>query len=216
MFIRAYLRASTEDQFADRAKEMLEQFVQARGYKIASYYRENISGTKLDRPELGRLLMDSHRNDILLVEQIDRLTRLSNNDWMTLKKQIEQHELRIVSLDVPTSWQALSDNDPSQADPVTRAVITAINNMLIDLMAAMSHKDWLTRSQRQKQGIERAHSLGKYRGKQADQERHQKVLYYRQVKKLSIKETADATGYSSSQVCRIQAIYRQSGNENSV
>ena len=137
MFIRAYLRASTEDQFADRAKEMLEQFVQQRGHKIASYYRENISGTKLDRPELGRLLMDSHHNDILLVEQIDRLTRLSNSDWMTLKKQIEKHELRIVSLDVPTSWQALSDKDPSQADPITRAVITAINNMLIDLMAAM-------------------------------------------------------------------------------
>jgi len=33
MFIRAYLRASTEDQFADRAKEMLEQFVQERGIK---------------------------------------------------------------------------------------------------------------------------------------------------------------------------------------
>ena len=175
MFIRAYLRASTEDQFADRAKEMLEQFVQERGYKIASYYRENISGTKLDRPELGRLLMDSHHSDILLVEQIDRLTRLSNSDWMTLKKQIEQHELRIVSLDVPTSWQALSDKDPSQTDPITCAVITAINNMLIDLMAAMSHKDWLSRRQRQKQGIERAHILGKYRGKQADQERHQKV-----------------------------------------
>jgi DNA invertase Pin-like site-specific DNA recombinase len=113
--------------------------------------------------EVGRLLMDSHRNDILLVEQIDRLTRLSNSDWMTLKKQIEQHELRIISLDVPTSWQALSDKDPSQTDPVTRAVITAINNMLIDLMAAMSHKDWLSRRQRQKQ---------------VDQERHQKVLYY--------------------------------------
>lgn len=116
----------------------------------------------------------------MLVEQIDRLTRLSNSDWMTLKKQIEQHEqheLRIVSLDVPTSWQALSEKDPSQADPITRAVITAINNMLIDLMAAMSHKDWLSRRQRQKQGIERAHTLGRYRGKQADQERHQKVLY---------------------------------------
>lgn len=77
MFIRAYLRASTEDQFADRAKEMLEQFIEERGHKIASYYREKISGTKLDRPELGRLLMDSHRNDILLVEQIDHLTHLS-------------------------------------------------------------------------------------------------------------------------------------------
>lgn len=72
--------------------------------------------------------MDSHRNDILLVEQTDRLTRLSNSDWITLKKQIEQHELRIVSLDVPTSWQALADKDPSQADPITRAVITAINS----------------------------------------------------------------------------------------
>ena len=152
------------------------------------------SGTKLDRPELGRLLMDSHHNDILLVEQIDRLTRLSNSDWMTLKQQIEQHELRIVSLDVPTSWQALSDKDPSQADPITRSVITAINNMLIDLMAAMSHKDWLSRRQRQKQGIERAHTLGKYRGKQANQERHHKVLYYRQIKKLSIRETAMQRG----------------------
>jgi DNA invertase Pin-like site-specific DNA recombinase len=213
MFIRAYLRASTEDQFADRAKEMLEQFVLERGHKIVSYYRENISGTKLDRPELGRLLMDSHRNDILLIEQIDRLTRLSNSDWMTLKKKIEQYELRIVSLDVPTSWQALSDKDPSQADPITRAVITAINNMIIDLMAAMSHKDWLSRRQRQKQGIERAHNLGKYRGKQADKERHHKVLYYRQVKKLSIRETADATGYSPSQICRIQALHRKSQSE---
>lgn len=80
--------------------------------------------------------------------------------------------------------------------------------MLIDLMAAMSHKDWLSRRKRQKQGIERAHTLGKYRGKQADQERHQKVLYYRQIKKLSIRETAEATGYSASQVCRIQSLYK--------
>lgn len=60
--------------------------------------------------------------------------------------------------------------------------------MLIDLMAAMSHKDWLSRRQRQKQGIERAHTLGKYRGKQAAQEHHQKVLYYRQVKNSALKK----------------------------
>ncbi|PHY82416.1 resolvase [Serratia marcescens] len=57
--------------------------------------------------------------------------------------------------------------------------------------------------------MERAHTLGRYRGKQADQERHQKVLYYRQIKKLSIRETADATGYSTSQFCRIQAFYKE-------
>ncbi|HHU7293870.1 TPA: helix-turn-helix domain-containing protein, partial [Escherichia coli] len=55
----------------------------------------------------------------------------------------------------------------------------------------------------------RAHTLGKYRGKQADRERHQKVMYYRQIKKLSIRETAEVTGYSTSQVCRIQALYKE-------
>ena len=39
----------------------------------------------------------------LLVEQIGRLTRLSSSDWMTLKKQIEQHELRIISMDASAS-----------------------------------------------------------------------------------------------------------------
>lgn len=213
MFIRAYLRASTEDQNAGRAREMLDNFAQERGHRIASYYVENVSGTKLARPELGRLLHDSHKDDILLVEQIDRLTRLSNEDWSILKRQIEEHGLKIVSLDIPTSWQAISGQDLSLTDPVTRSVIAAINNMLIDILAAMSHKDWLSRRQRQKQGIERAHSLGKYKGKQPDIERHNKVLYYRFEKGLSIEETAEATGYSASQVCRIQKKYKEQGIE---
>ncbi len=68
-------------------------------------------------------------------------------------------------------------------------------------MATMSHKDWLSRRHRQKQGIERVHAQGKHRGKQADQERHQKVLYCRQVKKLSIRETAEPTGWNPSPIC---------------
>lgn len=106
-------------------------------------------------------MMSCHHNDILLDEQIDSLTCLSNCEWMTLKKQTEQHELRIISQDVSSSWLALSDKAPSQVDPITPAVITAIKNILIDLMTAMSHKDCLSRRQRQKQGIERAHTLGK-------------------------------------------------------
>lgn len=49
----------------------------------------------------------------------------------------------------PHHGRLCHDKDPSQADPITRTVITAINNMLIDLMAAMSHKDWLSRRQQQ-------------------------------------------------------------------
>ena len=66
---------------------------------------------------------------------------------------------------------SIADKDPSQSNPITRAAITTINNMLIDLIVVMPHKDWLSRRQRQKQGIGRAYTLGKYRGKQADRKR---------------------------------------------
>lgn len=63
MFIRAYLRASSEDQYADRAKNMLNDFVEERGWRIANYYREHINGTKLERLERSRLLSDSLQGD---------------------------------------------------------------------------------------------------------------------------------------------------------
>ncbi|RMQ67858.1 recombinase family protein, partial [Pseudomonas savastanoi] len=55
MFIRAYLRASTDDQDASRARHYLETFVSGYGKAIASCYMENASGSHADRPELIRL-----------------------------------------------------------------------------------------------------------------------------------------------------------------
>jgi DNA invertase Pin-like site-specific DNA recombinase len=43
--------------------------------------RWNESRTKLARPELFRLLADAQPGDILLVEQVDRLSRLTAPDW---------------------------------------------------------------------------------------------------------------------------------------
>ena len=56
MFIRAYLRASTDEQDANRAKDQLRAFAAERGITIAAWYIENESGAKLARPELFRLL----------------------------------------------------------------------------------------------------------------------------------------------------------------
>ncbi len=76
-FVRAYLRASTAEQDASRALETIEAFARERGLIICSYYIENESGSRLDRPELFRLLRDCQQNDILLIEDVDRLSRLS-------------------------------------------------------------------------------------------------------------------------------------------
>src|SRR6266850_6585275 len=104
MFVRAYLRASTTDQDASRARDQLQAFATERGLKVAAWYVENESGAKLDRPELFRLLGDSQPGDILLVEQVDRLSRLTSADWERLKSELTARRVRVVALDLPTSW----------------------------------------------------------------------------------------------------------------
>ncbi|WP_333973729.1 recombinase family protein [Alteromonas mediterranea] len=101
MFLRAYLRASTTEQNAERAKESLIAFASEHGEKIASFYVENESGATLHRPELMKLISDASHGDIILVEQIDRLARLNQADWETLKKLLSEKNLLIVSPILP-------------------------------------------------------------------------------------------------------------------
>ena len=53
---RLYLRASTKDQDEQRARFALEQFAAERQLSIVGVYADSISGTKIDRPALAKLL----------------------------------------------------------------------------------------------------------------------------------------------------------------
>ncbi|MDX7681288.1 recombinase family protein, partial [Aeromonas caviae] len=150
MFIRAYLRASTMEQDAERARELLIGFAAEHGHQIASFYVENESGATLDRPELMRLIRDAADRDIVLVEQIDRLARLNQTDWQTLKQLLAQKQLSIVSPELPTSWVALQGDNRSE---FTGAILQAVNGMLLDMLAAVARKDYEDRRRRQQQGI---------------------------------------------------------------
>ncbi|MBJ3475926.1 recombinase family protein, partial [Salmonella enterica subsp. enterica serovar Agona] len=98
----AYMRASTQEQDANRAREEITLFAKEHGITIRGFYAENVSGTYLERPELNRLLEDAKPHDILLVEKLDRLSRLSAEEWSTLKERIRTKRLRIVCIDIPT------------------------------------------------------------------------------------------------------------------
>ena len=143
-----YLRASTKDQDANRAKVALELFATEKGLSIVGVYAENISGTKLNRPELLTLLDTAESGDVLLVESVDRLSRLSQADWDTLKATIKAKGLRLVVADLPTSHMLV------EAKGITGQIMDVINNMLIDLMATMARLDQEKRVERIKQGLE--------------------------------------------------------------
>jgi len=143
-----YLRASTKDQDANRAKVALELFAVEKGLSIVGVYAENISGTKLNRPQLLALLDTAKNGDVLLVESVDRLSRLSQADWDTLKATIKAKGLRLVVADLPTSHMLV------EAQGITGQIMDVINNMLIDLMATMARLDQEKRVERIKQGLE--------------------------------------------------------------
>lgn len=147
MHTHLYLRASTKDQDANRAKVALEQFAADKGLNIVTTYAENISGTKLNRPELMRLLDTARPGEVLLVESVDRLSRLSQANWKTLKYTIESKGLRLVVQDLETTHQIADQSIAGQ-------IMDVINGMLIDLMATMARLDQEKRVERIRQGLE--------------------------------------------------------------
>lgn len=186
MFIRAYLRASTNSQDSQRARADLDNFASERGLTIAAYYSENESGASLTRPELFRLLNDSSPGDVLLIEQVDRLSRLSGPDWEVLKARLQDKRVRVVALDLPTSWQLTQPGDD-----LTQRMMDALNSMMLDMLAAIARKDYEDRRRRAAQGIAKAKEAGKYAGRPADTDRNQDIL------------AMLAKGHSWSDVCRI-------------
>jgi len=171
MFIRAYLRASTDQQDATRAKESLVQFAKERGMRIAGFYVENVSGASLQRPELFRLLADSEAGDVILLEQVDRLSRLTSADWEKLKAEIKAKGVKVVALDLPTSWAMMT----TQEDSFTGRMFAAINDMLLDMLAAIARKDYEDRKRRTAEGLKKAAQAGLLKGKPEDTERNARI-----------------------------------------
>jgi DNA invertase Pin-like site-specific DNA recombinase len=171
-YVRAYLRASTSEQDANRAREALETFARERGLDIVAWYRENESGASLKRPELFRLLEECRTGDILLVEQVDRLSRLTAEDWTRLKALLGQRKVRVVALDLPTSWMMAID----RIDEFTSRMFEAVNGMMLDVLAAVARKDYEDRRRRQREGIDKAKARGAYRGRPEDVARNQAIL----------------------------------------
>jgi DNA invertase Pin-like site-specific DNA recombinase len=193
MVTRIYVRASTKDQDAERALDDLREFTKSMHNNVSEYI-ENESGTKLDRPVLNQLLDESNNGDTLLVESVDRLSRLSQSDFDVLKGRIKEKGLKLVIADLPTTHMLISSNDN-----ITSSILNLINNMLIDLLATMARLDNDKRRERIKQGLEK--SGYKPTGKKADIGKHDRIKKLNQ-KGLTKEEIAKAVG------CGIATVYR--------
>lgn len=193
MTIHIYVRASTKDQDAERALDSLKEFASTIQDSVKEYV-ENESGTKLDRPVLNQLLNESKNGDTLLVESVDRLSRLSQTDFDVLKGRIKEKGLKLVVADLPTTHMLVSSTDT-----ITGSILNLVNNMLIDLLATMARLDNDKRRERIKQGLER--SGYKPSGKKADTVKHARIKELN-AKGLTKEEIAKAVN------CGVATVYR--------
>ncbi|MDP4544571.1 recombinase family protein [Psychrobacter faecalis] len=192
MTVRIYVRASTKDQDAKRALSDLISFSQSYDDNYAEYI-ENFSGTKLDRPVLAKLLKDADQGDILLVESVDRLSRLSQDDFAILKQRIKDKGLRLVVADLPTTHMV--------SKGMTGEILTVINHMLIDLLATMAKLDNDKRRERIKQGL--VNSGYKPTGKKANVAKHNRIRELDSQNNMTKEEIAKAVGVGVATVYRV-------------
>jgi DNA invertase Pin-like site-specific DNA recombinase len=187
-----------DDQDANRARDQLKAFAAEHGLKVAAWYVENESGAKLARPELFRLLADSQAGDVILIEQVDRLSRLTTGDWEKLKAEISARRVRVVALDLPTSWEMATGN----GDDFTARMFDAINGMLLDMLAAIGRKDYEDRRRRQAQGIASAKVEGRFKGRPEDAKRNAGIADMLAAGK-SWNAIQDTTGCSRATIAKI-------------
>lgn len=194
MTTRIYVRASTKEQDAQRALDSLKDF--SKEFDDESIvYIEHYSGTKLERPKLNQLLKDAQDGDTLLVESVDRLSRLTQTDFEKLKQRIKDKGLKLVVADLPTT-HALIKLD----DSITSSIMNLINNLIIDLLATMARLDNEKRIERIKQGLQR--SGYKPTGKKANTAKHERIQQLALTNTMTKEEIAKAVG------CGVATVYR--------
>lgn len=89
-----YARVSTTDQNLDL------QLIALKEAGCERIFQEKISGAKLNRPELQRLIDHLRPNDIVVVWKLDRLARSTQN-LLELADQIKNAEASFCSLSEP-------------------------------------------------------------------------------------------------------------------
>lgn len=140
----AYIRVSTKEQHLDRQIEAIKE------YRPDEVFADKLSGKNFDRPEYHRLKSIIRRGDEIIVKELDRLGR--NKDAVKEElKWFKDNGVIVRVLDIPTTMIEL---------PGQEWIAEMVNNILIEVIAAVAEQERKKIRQRQKEGIACARERG--------------------------------------------------------
>lgn len=145
-----YHRTSTREQHLDRGIQEITEYCQANSLLLEKIFTDQQTGKNFARPRYLVLKEDVLRaGDELIITELDRLGRNKKEILKELRHHTE-HGVRIKILELPTTLMDYSKLDNAMA----RMLMETINNMLIELYAAMAQAEMEKKEKRQREGIE--------------------------------------------------------------
>lgn len=140
----AYIRVSTREQHLDRQLEAVKE------YRPDKVFADKQSGKNFDRPEYQKMKAVVHRGDEVIVKELDRLGR--NKDAVKDElRWFKEHGVIVRVLEIPTTMIEMQGQE---------WIAEMINNILIEVIAAVAENERKKIRQRQKEGIACAKAKG--------------------------------------------------------
>ena len=153
-----YHRTSTREQHLDRGIKEITAYCEQNNLELEKIFTDQQTGKNFNRPRYQVLKEDVLRaGDELIITEVDRLGR---NKQETLKElqYYRDNGIRVKILELPTTLMDLSKLDNAMA----RMLMETINNMLIELYAAMAQAEIEKKEKRQREGIEAKKARGEW------------------------------------------------------
>ena len=131
-----YARVSTEGQSLNRQIDMLVDY----GVDKRNIYQEKISGVKVNREQLDKMIDELQEDDIVIITDLTRVSR-STKDLLNIIDRIKAKGADIKS--IKDTWLDTSSDNP-------------YNSFLLTVMSGLSQLERDLISQRTKEGLRSA------------------------------------------------------------
>ncbi len=176
--IYGYARVSTADQNLDRQTDAL------KNYKVDKIFCEKISGTKKNRPELDKLLLEISSGDTIVIESLSRLGRSVKN-LAELMEFFNENNVRLVSL------------------KETIDTTSSTGRLLFTIISSLSQFERDVLAERTSEGLKAARARGRFGGRpKTENEKLNKAIALYKTKAYTITEITELTGVSKSTLYR--------------
>ena len=158
MRVYGYHRISTSDQHLDRGIREITDFCIQNNMPLKKIFTDKQTGKNFKRERYIVMKEDVlDKGDTLIITEIDRLGR-NKKETLNELRYFKDNDIRVMILELPTTLMDLSKLE----DNMAAMLMDAVNNMMIELYAAMAQAEIEKKEKRQREGIEAKKARGEW------------------------------------------------------